>query len=85
MTTSVSLTIKPWGNSLGCRIPRALREDLNLSVDSVLDLQKVGGHWQIRVRPSLPKYRLSELVLEIRSENLHKEMQDDQPVGKEVW
>jgi antitoxin MazE len=76
--------ISKWGNSLAVRIPLTLAKQASLAEgDSVkLALDPDGD---IVLRPTRPKYKLSELVAQITPRNRHRATEWGQPQGKESW
>ena len=74
--------IKKWGNSLGIRIPNHIVRELSLKDGSFVDINDAGK--KIIIRP-IQKNRLSELLGKVNEQNIHKEIETDGPVGKEVW
>lgn len=77
------VVVKKWGNSASVRIPAAIMEAAQLSLDEVVDVREEGGRIVIEpVRPS--GYQLSDLLAGITPENLHTEVEFGVPVGKEV-
>jgi len=74
--------VKKWGNSLGIRIPNAIARELSLKDGSFVDINDKGE--DIIIKP-VKKNKLSEMVSKINDQNLHKEIETGEPVGKEVW
>ncbi len=76
--------IQKWGNSLGLRIPKSFAEQAGFAAGSEVDLSvKDGG---LIVRPAQRrKYRLQELLRGVSPKNLHEEVDNGAPVGREVW
>ena len=74
--------VKKWGNSLGIRIPNAIARELSLKDGSFVDINDKGEN--IIIKP-VKKNKLSEMVSKINDQNLHKEIETGEPVGKEVW
>ena len=73
-----------WGNSLGLRIPKSFALQAGVKEGSSVDISMQGS--RIIIRPvTSEKYRLEELVSQIRKDNLHKEITSGKSVGQEVW
>ena len=80
----VQTRIQRWGNSLGLRIPRALALEAGVEAGSEVDLSIRDG--ELIMRPgSRRKYRLSELLRNVTTKNLHSEVATGAPVGGEIW
>ena len=76
--------IQKWGNSLGLRIPKSFAKDAGVEEGSPVDISIEGDRLVIQpVRPS--RYELTDLVSQIREENLHEEIPTGESVGREVW
>lgn len=76
--------IQRWGNSLGLRIPRSFAEEAGVAAGSEVDLSVRDG--DLVVRPARRRvYRLKDLVRRITARNLHDEVADGAPVGRESW
>ncbi len=78
----MSVKIKKWGNSLGVRIPKTVIEKVNLSENSVVEIESKNG--TIVIFPSKKEYLLNTLLDQITKNNLHTE-EEFKSVGKEVW
>ena len=75
--------IKKWGNSLGLRIPKSLIEELELKVDSAVEIDHKNG--ALTVTPIKDHYSLNDLVEQIRPGNLHRSDDEIEPQGNETW
>jgi antitoxin MazE len=76
--------VQKWGNSLAVRIPKAFADEVNLSIESEVDLSIHDD--KIVLSPvRRRKFRLQELVDQIRDDQLHGETDWGPPVGKEAW
>lgn len=73
--------IQKWGNSLGLRIPAHISRKLHLHSGSSVELIVSGDC--IIIQPK--KYTLESLTEAITEHNLHKDLLDDQPKGREEW
>jgi antitoxin MazE len=74
--------VKKWGNSLGIRIPGLFVRELSLRDGSFVDIDERGK--EIVIKP-VKKNNLSEMLSQIKPENLHKEIETGRSVGKEIW
>jgi antitoxin MazE len=74
--------IQRWGNSLALRLPKSVAENLGVGEGSVVGLEEREG--QLVVRPA-HRYRLTDLLAEVRPEQLHGEVSIGAPRGKESW
>jgi antitoxin MazE len=80
----VQTKIQKWGNSLGLRIPRALAIQAQVEEGSMVDLTIENG--SLRIHPLKPRrYILQELLKGITPHNLHDEILNLDPVGREEW
>jgi antitoxin MazE len=77
------VTVKKWGNSAAVRIPAAIMEAAQLSLDETVDVREEGG--RIVIEPVRPKgYDLAQLLAGITPANLHAEVDFGAPAGKEA-
>jgi antitoxin MazE len=75
--------VKKWGNSASVRIPAALLQAANLSLDQSVDIREEAG--RIVIEPVRRKaYDIGELLKGITRANLHREAGFGAPVGKEL-
>lgn len=74
--------VKKWGNSASVRIPAAIMEAAQLSLDQTVDIREEGGRVIIE-RIKVPSYDLNSLLAGITDENLHPEVDFGPPVGEE--
>ncbi len=78
----MTVSLKKWGNSLALRIPKDIAKTLNVTNNSLLELNVENG--TLVVKPQ-NKTRLEELVSGIDTGNLHEEITTDGATGNEVW
>jgi antitoxin MazE len=78
----MTVALKKWGNSLALRIPKDIANTLLVENDSVMELAVNDG--VLMVKPQKNNL-LEELVSQINSENLHKEIDTGRSVGNEEW
>jgi antitoxin MazE len=74
--------LKKWGISLGIRIPNLIVRELSLKDGSCVEIKDKGN--EIIIKPK-QKNKLSEMLNEISEQNIHKEIETGDPVGKEIW
>lgn len=72
-----------WGNSLALRLPRTLAADAHLHEGTTVELRLEGE--TLVVSRARPKYRLSELLGQIKPEHLHEEVDWGEARGEEAW
>lgn len=76
-------TISKWGNSLALRLPRHVADQVCLVEGATVEIEIDDG--SLRVTPSRPKFKLSELLDgEPRRDN-HAEVDWGGAQGDEVW
>ncbi len=76
--------IQKWGNSLGLRIPKAFAEQVGVEAGSDVDLSVEDGELIVRPQPSR-RYALEELLQSVTAQNVHREIETGEPVGREAW
>ena len=74
--------IAKWGNSLALRLPRHVAADAKLREGTQVVLRVEGG--SLVVRPSRPKYKLSELLADHNPAKT-KEYDWGERKGEEEW
>ena len=75
--------VQKWGNSLGVRIPKPFIEETQISDGNSVDINFDGEN--IIIKPVRKSYRLTDLLKDINSKNIHKEIYTGKSVGKEIW
>jgi antitoxin MazE len=76
--------IQKWGNSLGLRIPKSFAKEVGVKEGSAVDIFLEGDRLVIRSLRN-EKYQLSDLLSQVRKDNLHKEISTGDAVGREAW
>lgn len=76
-------TVQKWGNSLGIRVPKAIAEQANLADGTEVEFETVGGVLTVRPTRRRRKYKLADLLAQMKGPNPHGEMFGP-PVGREV-
>jgi len=76
--------VQMWGNSLALRIPKPFAAEVGLENETPVDLSLEDGKLIItKSKASYPK--LEDLLSEITTENIHREIDVGGPVGNEAW
>lgn len=76
--------IQKWGNSLGLRIPKAFAQEMGVEEGSSVDI--ILEEDRIIIRPKgKDKYKLSDLLSQVRKDNLHEEISTGDMLGHEAW
>ena len=76
--------IQKWGNSLGLRIPKSFAKEAGVEEGSSVDIFLEGDRLVIRpIRRK--KYQLSDILSQVREDNLHEEILTGDAVGRESW
>ena len=76
--------LQRWGNSDGIRIPSTLLKSLNLKTNDVVTIEQIDDKIVIS-KSNKRKISLEERFKNYNGENLAKEFEWDEPVGKEIW
>jgi len=76
--------IQKRGNSLGLRIPKSFAEQAGVEAGSDVDLSVENGELIVRPRRS-PRYELKDLLQAVTANNVHREIETGEPVGRESW
>ena len=75
--------VQKWGNSYALRIPKALAEELQFTLESAVELHIENG--KLIIEPvGKTEYTLDQLLAGITPENMHAEVDWGEPVGLEV-
>lgn len=72
-----------WGNSLALRLPRELTAEMNLREGSPVELTIQND--AIVITPTRPRYKLSELLANLKTTQQHVETDWGEEKGKEAW
>ena len=84
MAVRMVTRILKWGTSLGVRIPKSFAIEAGVEEGSAVEISLDGDRIVIRLANSV-RYRISDLVSEIREDNIHEEIPTGDSVGREVW
>jgi len=76
--------IQKWGNSLGLRIPKSFAKEAGVEEGSAVDIFLEGDRLVIRPQRTA-RYRLSDLMSQVREDCLHEEISTGDSVGREAW
>ncbi|HWL39168.1 MAG TPA: AbrB/MazE/SpoVT family DNA-binding domain-containing protein [Gemmatimonadaceae bacterium] len=79
----MTTTVQRWGNSLAIRIPKAYALEAGLEEDTEVEIGVRAGN--LFVRPARKEWNLDSLLAGVTSSNLHREMDWNDPAGREVW
>ena len=80
----MNAVVRKWGNSAAVRIPARVLADAGLNIDQAVEIREERGRIIIE-RARERKLKLSDLLSEIRPDNLHEAVDTGSPVGREVW
>jgi antitoxin MazE len=76
--------VQKWGNSLAVRIPKSFAEEAGLRTGGEIDVSVDAG--RVVVASVAPRrFTLDDLLKEVRSSNLHREIGTGGPAGLEAW
>ncbi len=84
----MEMIVKKWGNSLAARIPKAIADMIDLSLNQKINIEAKNG--KIIITPVIEKkeYTMDELLSQCSSENTklddeEKAWLNDKPIGRE--
>jgi antitoxin MazE len=72
-------SVQKWGNNLAIRIPNAFAQECQLGNGTKVDLQLQAG--KLVITDARKRYRLSELMAQLRKTNRHAEVNWGRPEG----
>jgi antitoxin MazE len=76
--------VQKWGNSLALRIPKIFVTEMELEIDSPVEISLIEG--KLILEPILnSQLELEQLLDQITSENIHNEVDTGAAVGREIW
>ena len=78
----MSTKIQKWGNSMGVRIPKAIMEKANLSINSEIEIEC--KNQKIIIFSKKKPVQLKNLLSQITKDNFHAE-DSFIKAGKEIW
>jgi antitoxin MazE len=74
--------VKKWGNSASVRIPAAILDAVDVSIDQDVDIRAEGG--RIVIEPIRKQVTLEGLLAQVTPNNLHCEVDFGLPAGHEI-
>lgn len=74
--------VKKWGNSPAVRLPAAIMEAAQLTLEQTVEVRAENG--RIVIEPAVPVYQLDDLLAGITVENRHDEQDFGVPQGREL-
>ena len=74
--------VKKWGNSPAVRLPAAVMEAAQLTLDQAVEVRAENG--RIVIEPATPTYCLDDLIAGITAENRHTEQDFGSAQGQEL-
>jgi len=74
--------LKKWGNSPAVRLPTAIMEAAQLTLEQTVEVRVENG--RIVIEPVAPVYQLDDLLAGITAENRHGEQDFGGPLGREL-
>ena len=80
----MTVLVKKWGNSAAVRIPANVMAEAGLEIDQPVEVRQDRG--RIIIEPvRTMHFELTDLLDQIRPNNLHDPVETGLPVGREVW
>ena len=80
----MKIRIQKWGSSLALRIPKSFADKAGLEDDAPVEISLVDG--KPVVAPIIgPILILEYLLAQVTEDNLHREVDTGQAMGKEAW
>ena len=76
--------VQMWGNSLALRIPKPFAVEAGLDRNTPVEISLKQGRLVIS-KAIRDEYSLTDLLNEVTSENIHREVDFGASVGDEVW
>ena len=76
-------SIAKWGNSLALRLPRHVVEGANLKEGAPVVVEVRDG--SLVITPARKKFKLSELLAQMQSDDRHEETDWGPKQGEEEW
>ena len=80
----VEVRLQKWGNSNGIRIPNTLLKALNLKTNDKVNIIQEDDKIVIS-KSNKNKISLKERFEKYNRENLAKDFEWDEPIGREIW
>ncbi len=76
--------IQKWGNSLALRIPKPFADSIGFDDETEVELH-IEDNKLIVTKSAPSAYVLEDLMSQITSDNIHKEIDFGDPIGHEAW
>lgn len=76
--------VMKWGNSLAIRIPKSLAKSAKINEGNEISMKSVKNKILLQ-KVHNKSYSLKSLLSKINSNNIHKEINTGDAVGKEIW
>ncbi|HEY8668630.1 MAG TPA: AbrB/MazE/SpoVT family DNA-binding domain-containing protein [Tepidisphaeraceae bacterium] len=80
----MAATVQKWGNSLGIRIPKAIAQQVELEEGTSVQFEAAKGMLTIRPQPSRRKYKLADLLAQMKPRHRRGELDKSGPRGGEL-
>ncbi len=78
------IQVQKWGERLVIQIPESFARDFNIKQGSIVDISFTEG--KVVVTPiAEPEYTLDQLLAGVTEQNLHREVDTGDAVGREFW
>jgi antitoxin MazE len=74
--------VKKWGNSPAVRLPAAVMEAAQLTLEQAVEVRAENG--RIVIEPATPTYSLDDLIAGMTAENRHAEQDFGPAQGQEL-
>jgi antitoxin MazE len=86
---TMQVTIKKWGNSLAARLPKAIVESSQLSLNETVDIEVIKGRVVLSPTRNTKEYSLDELLAQCKPEAMVLDDEDrkwlnDVSKGREI-
>ena len=84
----MTVTVKKVGGSLAVIIPHSVAKESKLIEGSILNVSSTTDGITMQKRGRRPRNSIGKIASQIKQANYARrnaEMNDDQPIGKEVW
>ena len=76
--------LQKWGNSDGIRIPSSILKSLGLKTNDIVNIETEEDKIVITI-PKVKRISLAVRFKNYHGDNIAKEFEWDEPVGKELW
>jgi antitoxin MazE len=77
-------SVQKWGNSLALRIPKVFAQQARMRKGTSVNLTLQRGRMIVAPLP-MEEMTLKKLLAKVTTENIHRETDWGQPLGKEIW